>query len=154
MVITCVPASSGRILNRFSKDTGFLDLLMPDQFVEAMLVRMCMLCIPILVLMVLCYYVLQLQVRVLAVIATAASANGYIVIAAIAVLVVFLSVRWYYLRTSRQIKRLEAIGIIIPTQCIAVSCSMFAVCRSQSSLLPHRDIAAWTGHYQGVSAAS
>ena len=80
---------------------------------------------------------LQLQVRVLAVIATAASANGYIVIAAIAVLVVFLSVRWYYLRTSRQIKRLEAIGIIITTQCIAVSCGMFAVCVGRSPLYSH-----------------
>ena len=52
---------------------------------------------------------MQLLLRFLAIIATAAAANVYIVIPAVFLIVGFLSMRWYYLRTSRDVKRLEAI---------------------------------------------
>ena len=52
---------------------------------------------------------MQLLLRCLAIIITAAAANAYIVIAAVFLIVAFLSVRWYYLKTSRDVKRLEAI---------------------------------------------
>ena len=52
---------------------------------------------------------MQLLLRCLAIVVTAAAANVYIVIAAVFVIVGFLSLRWYYLKTSRDVKRLEAI---------------------------------------------
>ena len=52
---------------------------------------------------------LQLLLRFLAIVTTAAAANAYIVIPVVFVIAVFLCLRWYYLKTSRDVKRLEAI---------------------------------------------
>ena len=41
---------------------------------------------------------------------TAAVGNPYILIPAFLIVVGFIALRWYYLKTSRDIKRLEAIG--------------------------------------------
>ena len=41
---------------------------------------------------------------------TASYGNPYVLIPAAAIVVGFVSLRWYYLKTSRDIKRLEAIG--------------------------------------------
>ena len=99
----------GRVLNRFSKDVGFLDDLLPFIFVQYTVVRTYTHC-----MFIPCYTVyhtslMQLLLRCLAIIITAAAANPYIVIAAVFLIVAFLSVRWYYLKTSRDVKRLEAI---------------------------------------------
>ena len=40
----------------------------------------------------------------------AGAANPYIFIPVVFVIAAFLVLRWYYLRTGRDIKRLEAIG--------------------------------------------
>ena len=52
----------------------------------------------------------QLLLRFLAIILTAAASNYWVLIPAFLVMAVFLFFRWYYLKTSREIKRLEAIG--------------------------------------------
>ena len=52
----------------------------------------------------------QLLLRFLAIILTAAASNYWVFIPAFLVIAVFLFFRWYYLKTSREIKRLEAIG--------------------------------------------
>ena len=41
---------------------------------------------------------------------TAAVSNYWVLIPAFLVITIFLALRWYYLKTSREIKRLEAIG--------------------------------------------
>ena len=46
---------------------------------------------------------------------TAAIANFYIILVVAVVLIAILLLRWYYLRTVRDIKRLEALG-----QCVMV----------------------------------
>ena len=52
----------------------------------------------------------QLLLRFLAIILMAAASNYWVLIPAFLVMAVFLFFRWYYLKTSREIKRLEAIG--------------------------------------------
>ena len=52
----------------------------------------------------------QLLLRLLAIILTAAASNYWVLIPAAIVMVVLLALRWYYLKTSREVKRLEAIG--------------------------------------------
>jgi len=54
---------------------------------------------------------LQLLLKFLAILVTAAYSNVYIIIPAFIIVVVFLVFRWYYLKTSRDVKRLEAIGM-------------------------------------------
>lgn len=53
---------------------------------------------------------LQLLTRFLAILITAAAANYWVLPPAAVVIVVFLVLRWYYLKTARDVKRLEAIG--------------------------------------------
>lgn len=60
--------------------------------------------------MVMVLYSLQLLTRFFAIIITAAAANYWILLPAVLVMVVFLVLRWYYLKTARDVKRLEAIG--------------------------------------------
>ncbi|XP_061696778.1 ATP-binding cassette subfamily C member 4-like [Syngnathoides biaculeatus] len=76
----------GRILNRFSKDIGYLDSLLPWTFVDFT----------------------QVFLQVLGVILVSAIVMPWILIPFVPLLAVFLGLRRYYLQTSRDIKRLEA----------------------------------------------
>ncbi|XP_070832533.1 ATP-binding cassette sub-family C member 4-like [Chaetodon trifascialis] len=76
----------GRILNRFSKDIGYLDSLLPWTFVD----------------------VIQVFLQVIGVIAVAAIIIPWILVFVAPLLAVFLFLRHYFLQTSRDIKRLES----------------------------------------------
>ncbi|XP_028248988.1 multidrug resistance-associated protein 4-like [Parambassis ranga] len=76
----------GRILNRFSKDIGYLDSLLPWTFVDF----------------------IQVFLQVIGVIVVAAIIIPWILIPIAPLLVVFLILRCYFLQTSRDIKRLES----------------------------------------------
>ncbi|KAK5861056.1 hypothetical protein PBY51_022480 [Eleginops maclovinus] len=76
----------GRILNRFSKDIGYLDSLLPWTFVDF----------------------IQVFLQVIGVIAVAAIIIPWILVPVAPLLAVFLFLRWYFLQTSRDIKRLES----------------------------------------------
>ena len=55
-------------------------------------------------------FVPQLFFRCIAIFLTAAVANPWVLFPTLSVLVVMVSMRWYYLKTSRELKRLEALG--------------------------------------------
>ncbi|XP_029302444.1 multidrug resistance-associated protein 4-like isoform X2 [Cottoperca gobio] len=76
----------GRVLNRFSKDIGQLDSNMPWTFVDF----------------------IQVFLQILGVIAVAVSVIPWILIPVVPLLLFFLYLRRYFLRTSRNIKRLES----------------------------------------------
>ncbi|XP_076871404.1 ATP-binding cassette sub-family C member 4 isoform X2 [Brachyhypopomus gauderio] len=76
----------GRILNRFSKDIGHVDSLMPWTFVDF----------------------IEVFLQILGVIAVATSVIPWILIPVLPLLIVFLFLRRYFLQTSRDIKRLES----------------------------------------------
>ncbi|XP_061548514.1 ATP-binding cassette sub-family C member 4-like isoform X2 [Phycodurus eques] len=76
----------GRILNRFSKDIGYLDSLLPWTFVDFT----------------------QLFLQVIGVIVVSAIVMPWILIPFVPLFAFFLCLRRYYLQTSRDIKRLEA----------------------------------------------
>ncbi|XP_012731319.2 multidrug resistance-associated protein 4 [Fundulus heteroclitus] len=76
----------GRILNRFSKDIGQMDSMLPITFVD--------------------FY--QLFLQNVGVVAVAASVIPLILIPVVPLLLFFLYLRRYYLHTSRDIKRLES----------------------------------------------
>ncbi|CAK6978679.1 ATP-binding cassette sub-family C member 4-like isoform X1 [Scomber scombrus] len=76
----------GRVLNRFSKDIGLLDSNMPWTFVD----------------------VIQLFLQIVGVVAVAASVIPWILIPVLPLLLFFLYLRRFFLRTSRDIKRLES----------------------------------------------
>ena len=52
------------------------------------------------------------MLRFLAIMIVAGAANVYVFIPVGIVVVLFLVLRWYFLTTSREIKRLEAIGVL------------------------------------------
>uniref|UniRef100_A0A7N8Y478 Multidrug resistance-associated protein 4 n=1 Tax=Mastacembelus armatus TaxID=205130 RepID=A0A7N8Y478_9TELE len=76
----------GRILNRFSKDIGYLDSLLPWTFVDFF----------------------QVFLQIIGVIAVSAIIIPWILIPVFLLLTVFLFLRSYFLQTSRDIKRLES----------------------------------------------
>ncbi|XP_016117735.1 multidrug resistance-associated protein 4-like [Sinocyclocheilus grahami] len=77
---------SGRILNRFSKDIGHLDSLLPWTFVDF----------------------IQVFLQIIGVIAVASSVIPWILIPVLPLLISFLFLRRYFLRTSRDVKRIES----------------------------------------------
>ncbi|XP_032412503.1 multidrug resistance-associated protein 4-like isoform X1 [Xiphophorus hellerii] len=76
----------GRILNRFSKDIGQMDSMLPITFVD--------------------FY--QLFLQNVGVVAVAASVIPLILVPVVPLLLFFLYLRRYYLHTSRDVKRLES----------------------------------------------
>ncbi|KAM6893784.1 ATP-binding cassette sub-family C member 4 [Xenentodon cancila] len=76
----------GRVLNRFSKDIGQLDSIMPWTFVDF----------------------IQVFLQILGVIAVASSVIPWILIPVLPLLGIFLYLRRYFLQTSRDVKRLES----------------------------------------------
>ena len=56
---------------------------------------------------------LQVVSRCIAIFLIAVVANYYLLVALVVVFVSFLTIRWYYLKTARDVKRLEALGNIL-----------------------------------------
>lgn len=96
-------------MNRFSKDVEFLDDLLVMISIEYLTVSP----------RYLIFYsrnLFKVLTRFFAAIITASIANPYILVV-VAVLFLFsLLFRWYYLKTARDIKRLEALGQLLITQ--------------------------------------
>uniref|UniRef100_A0A663F8J0 Multidrug resistance-associated protein 4 n=1 Tax=Aquila chrysaetos chrysaetos TaxID=223781 RepID=A0A663F8J0_AQUCH len=80
----------GRILNRFSKDIGHLDDLLPLTFLDFM----------------------QTLLQIFGVVAVAVAVIPWILIPLIPLFILFIFLRRYFLDTSRDIKRLESTSII------------------------------------------
>ena len=66
---------------------------------------------------------MQLILRFMDIIVVAAVALPYILIPLPFILVLFLVIRWYFLKTSRAVKRLEAIGKSI--EMVTMWCHLF-----------------------------
>ena len=79
---------SGRILNRFAKDIGFLDEQLPMVF----------------------YYFWQYFTYIIAIIIAISLVHYYLIIAFFILVVAMLALRYYYLRTSTQVKQLESVA--------------------------------------------
>lgn len=127
-------SQTGRILNRFSKDVGFLDDLLPLSFINYLFVSSLYFfkgCSHFFFCFV---WTLQLLTRFFAIIITAAAANYWILFPAALVMVLFLALRWYYLKTARDVKRLEAI-------CKWKDCILFGLVRHLSSFLSFLQLA-------------
>ncbi|XP_057667980.1 probable multidrug resistance-associated protein lethal(2)03659 isoform X2 [Diorhabda carinulata] len=97
--------TSGRILNRFSKDLGQVDELLPNAFCDTT----------------------QLLLSLVGAVLVVAIVDYYLLIPIFMVMITFFFLRDIYLRTSRNVKRLEGInqygsgvGLSI-TQCIGLS---------------------------------
>ncbi|XP_046853156.1 ATP-binding cassette sub-family C member 4-like isoform X2 [Xenia sp. Carnegie-2017] len=78
----------GRILNRFSKDIGFMDDMLPATFYEAT----------------------QLVVLTVSILLLCVISQPYLLLGAIPVVFAFLWLRHYYIKTAREIKRLESLN--------------------------------------------
>ncbi|XP_059740473.1 ATP-binding cassette sub-family C member 4-like isoform X2 [Bos taurus] len=76
----------GRILNRFSKDIGHMDDLLPQTFQDF----------------------IQMFLLVIGVVGVMVASIPWIAILVIPLGIIFFVLRWYFLRTSRDVKRLES----------------------------------------------
>ncbi|KAF2880617.1 hypothetical protein ILUMI_25557 [Ignelater luminosus] len=79
--------TSGRILNRFSKDLGAIDEFLPNAMIDTF----------------------QIMLNLLGVVLVVSLISYYLLIPTIAVCILFYMLRRYYLYTSRSVKRLEGI---------------------------------------------
>lgn len=77
---------SGRILNRFSKDMGQVDEILPSVMID----------------------VIQIFLQLSGIIVVIAVVNPWFAIPTIFIGIIFYYLRWYYLSASRNIKRVEA----------------------------------------------
>lgn len=80
--------NSGRILNRFSKDMGSIDELLPAAMIDC----------------------LQIGLTLLGIIVVVAVVSPWLMLPTFIVGIVFYLLRIFYLRTSRNIKRLEGVS--------------------------------------------
>ncbi|XP_046746883.1 ATP-binding cassette subfamily C member 4-like isoform X1 [Diprion similis] len=78
---------TGRILNRFSKDIGTMDELLPRTLLEA----------------------LQIFVYIIGILVMIAIVNTWLILPIILMISIFYVVRFYYLKTAQNIKRLECV---------------------------------------------
>ncbi|KAK4880384.1 hypothetical protein RN001_008530 [Aquatica leii] len=79
--------SSGRILNRFSKDMGAIDELLPSAMIDCV----------------------QIFLVLIGIIAVVGSVNPWLLIPTLVIAIVFYFLRIFYLSTSRCVKRLEGV---------------------------------------------
>ena len=66
----------------------------------------------------------QFFTRFLAIVVTAAIAIYYLLIVILVMVIVFVAFRWYFLKTAREIKRLESLGLI---QDYIMQCKLTAI---------------------------
>lgn len=79
--------TSGRILNRFSKDIGIIDELLPNALMD----------------------VLQIGINLVTIIIVVASINPFLLVPTFVISVIFFLMSRFYIATSRSVKRLEGI---------------------------------------------
>ncbi|XP_053998577.1 probable multidrug resistance-associated protein lethal(2)03659 isoform X1 [Hylaeus anthracinus] len=79
--------TSGRVLNRFSKDMGAIDELLPVALIDS----------------------LQIGLALIGIIVVVAIANPWLMIPTVAIGILFYYIRVFYVATSRSVKRLEGI---------------------------------------------
>lgn len=79
---------SGRILNRFSKDMGQIDEILPAVMID----------------------VIQIFLSLLGIVVVIAFVNPWFLLPTLILAIIFYRLRIFYLKTSRNIKRLEAIS--------------------------------------------
>jgi ABC-type multidrug transport system fused ATPase/permease subunit len=80
--------TSGRILNRFSKDLGAIDELLPNAMIDCA----------------------QIMLNLVGAAVVVTSVNYYLLIPTFIMCIMFYFLRAYYIRTSRTVKRLEGIS--------------------------------------------
>ncbi|XP_022919142.2 probable multidrug resistance-associated protein lethal(2)03659 [Onthophagus taurus] len=80
-------SSSGRILNRFSKDMGSIDEILPVVIIDT----------------------IQIGLKVMGITGVVATVNPYLLGVALVILTFFYILRKFYLATSRNVKRLEGV---------------------------------------------
>lgn len=80
--------TSGRILNRFSKDMGAIDELLPAAMMDC----------------------LQIGLALLGIVVVVAVVNPWLLLPTALIGVVFYLLRIFYLATSRSVKRLEGVS--------------------------------------------
>ena len=78
----------GRVLNRFSRDIGIMDDLLPDVFLDT----------------------LQIVLFCLGAVVLSSILNPWVVIAAAPLVILFVLIGRYYLKTSRDLRRLEGVN--------------------------------------------
>lgn len=79
---------SGRILNRFSKDMGQVDEILPTVMMD----------------------VIQIFLALLGILVVLCIVNPWYLLATAVLMIIFYYLRSFYLKTSRDVKRLEAIS--------------------------------------------
>ncbi|XP_076648686.1 putative multidrug resistance-associated protein lethal(2)03659 isoform X2 [Halictus rubicundus] len=79
--------TSGRVLNRFSKDMGAIDELLPSAMIDC----------------------IQIGLSLLGIIVVVAMANPWLLIPTVVIGIIFYYLRVFYLSTSRSVKRLEGV---------------------------------------------
>lgn len=77
---------SGRILNRFSKDMGQVDEILPSVMID----------------------VIQIFLQLGGIVVVVATVNYYLMIPTVIIGIIFYFLRDFYLKSSRDIKRMEA----------------------------------------------
>lgn len=80
--------TSGRVLNRFSKDMGAVDEVLPTALIDC----------------------IQIGLSLLGIIVVVAIANVWLLIPTVVIGIIFYYLRVFYLATSRSVKRLEGIS--------------------------------------------
>lgn len=88
MMMKTLFVSAGRILNRFSKDMGSVDEVMPKVLLET----------------------IQLSLLIIGIICMVVTINYWMLVPLAVFLVLFLLVKKSFLRTAQSVKRLEGIG--------------------------------------------
>ena len=63
------------------------------------------------------FFFAQFFIRCLSLFSSAIAANYYLAPGFLSVCVAFLIIRWYYIRTARDVKRLEALGMFTLVIC-------------------------------------
>lgn len=80
--------SSGRVLNRFSKDMGAIDEILPSALIDCV----------------------QIGLSLLGIIVVVAISNYLLLIPTVIIGIIFYYLRVFYLATSRSVKRLEGVS--------------------------------------------
>ena len=99
----------GRILNRFSKDISFLDDTLPVTLCKTLIVSV----LPIQSFCDSFANLVQFGCTSISGMLTAVVANYWLAIALVIIVISFVTFSWYYLKTARDLKRIEATGMTV-----------------------------------------
>ena len=112
-MLNCCVVYTGRVLNRFSKDTGCMDEILPPAMFDAIVVSWILFVCMMSSSLISSFVCVQIFSTFIGIFFLVGWVNMWLLVPFVFLFIIFYFFQKFYMQSARSVKRLEATGLII-----------------------------------------